>query len=62
MPVRVKAVHNYHQIDLVDTIKMKLDHKGKCYKYILSVLHIFSRFHRLAPWESKSAFEVKEKL
>ena len=41
---------------------MNLEHKGKCYKYILSVLDIFSRLHWLAPLESKSAFEVKEKL
>ena len=41
---------------------MKLEHKGKCKKYILSVLDIFSRFHWLAPLKSKSAFEVKKKL
>ena len=41
---------------------MKLEHKGKCYKYNLSVLDIFSKFHWLAPLESKSAFEVKGKL
>ena len=43
-------------------VKMKLERKGKCYKYILSLLDIFSRFHQLAPLESKSAFEVNEKL
>ena len=41
---------------------MKLEHNGKCYKYILSVSDIFSRFYWVAPLESKSAFEVKEKL
>ena len=46
----------------MDMVKMKLEHNGKCYKYILSVSDIFSRFYRVAPLESKSAFEVKEKL
>ena len=59
---RAKAVHDYHQIDLVDMIKIKLEFKGKCYKNILSVLDIFSRSYWLAPLKSKSAFEVKEKL
>ena len=61
-PVRAKTVHDFHQIDLVDMVKMKLEHKGKCYKYNLLVLDIFSKFHWLAPLESKSAFEVKGKL
>ena len=34
---KAKAIHDCHQIDVVDMIKMKLEHKGKCYKYILSV-------------------------
>ena len=59
---RAKVVHDYHQIDLVDMIKMNLELKGKCYKYILSVLDIFSRFYWLASLKSKSLFEVKEKL
>ena len=40
-PVRANAAHYCHQIDLMDMVK----HKGKCYKYILSLLEIFSRFH-----------------
>ena len=44
-PVRANAAHDCHQIDLVDMVKMKLERKGKCYKYIPSLLDIFSRFH-----------------
>ena len=59
-PVRTKAVYDCHQIDLVDMVKIKLEHNGKFYKYILSLLDIFSRFHWLAPLKIKSAFEVKK--
>ena len=34
-PVRANAAHDCHQI--VDIVKMKLEHKDKCYKYILSL-------------------------
>ena len=50
--IRAKAFHNCREIDLVDMIKVKLEHKGKCYKYILSVLDNFQDI----------TFEVKEKL
>jgi len=44
-PVRVKRVHEQHQIDLVNMKGTSVNYKGKTYKYILSLLDVFSRFH-----------------
>ena len=61
-PVRVKKIHEQHQIDLINLSNMKVSHKGKSYRYILSLMDIFSRFHWLAPLERKLSSEVKRKL
>ena len=41
---------------------MAVVYKGKTYKYILSFLDVFSRFHWLYPLESKHSSGVKKKL
>ena len=52
-PVRVKAIHDQHQINLINMKNMEVVYKGKTYKYILSFLDVFSQFHWLYPLESK---------
>ena len=60
-PVIVKCIHEQHQVDLVDMKGMQVEYKGKTYRYILSLVDLFSRFHGLAPLErKKSSFERKE--
>ena len=61
-PVRVKGVHEQHQIDLVNMRGTSVNCKGKTYKYILSLLDVFSRFHWLCPLESKHSIGIKKKL
>ena len=39
-PVRVKAIHDQHQIDLINMKNMTVVYKGKSYKYILCILSI----------------------
>ena len=57
---RVKAIHDHHQIDLVDMNKMSVIYKGKTEKYIFSLLHVLPRFHWLL--EIKHSSGVKRKL
>ena len=57
-PVKVKTIHKQHQIHLLDMKIMKVKYKGKSYLYILSLLDIFSRFHRLVPLEKKRSIFV----
>ena len=33
-PVKVKLIHEQHQIDLVDMTNMQVEHQRKCYRYI----------------------------
>ena len=61
-PVRVKAIHDQHQIDLINMKNMAVVYKGKTYKYILSLLDVFSRFPCLYPLESKHSSGIKKKL
>ena len=57
-PVTAKQVQSQHQIDLIDLSKDPVKHNGKVYKYVLSVIDIFSRFLWLVPLESKSSSHV----
>ena len=44
-PTSVKIIQEQHQVDLVDLKSLKVEYKGKCYRYIFSLMGIFSRFH-----------------
>ena len=41
---------------------MQVEYKGKTYRYILSLMDLFSRFHWLAPLERKKSSLVKKEL
>ena len=43
-PIRAKRVHDRHQVDLIDMSKWPVQHHGKTFRYILSVIDVFSRF------------------
>ena len=57
-PVIVKDIHEQHEVDLVDMKRIK----RKTYRYILSLMDLFSRFHWLAPLERKKSSFVKKEL
>ncbi|KAL9983848.1 hypothetical protein ACROYT_G006088 [Oculina patagonica] len=61
-PVTANHVQSQHQIDLVDLSKDPVRHNGKVYKYVLSVIDVFSRFLWLVPMESKSSSRVAKLL
>ena len=41
---------------------MKVEYKGKCYRYNFSLMDIFSRFHWLAPLTRRKSSHVKKEL
>ena len=59
-PVTAKHVQSQHQIDLIDLSKDPIKHNGKVYKYVLSVIDIFSRFLWLVPLEVSQAATLFE--
>ena len=61
-PVTAKRLQSQHQIDLIDLSKDPVKHNGKVYKYILSVIDVFSRFLWLVPMERKSSRQVVRSL
>ena len=58
-PIRTSKVQEIHQVDLVSMVSM-LD--GDTYKYIMSVIDIFSKFLFLRPLQTKETREVAEHL
>ena len=58
-PIRTSKVQERHQVDLVSMVSM-LD--GDTYKYIMSVIDIFSKFLFLRPLQTKETREVAEHL
>lgn len=63
-PIRARArdVQIRHQIDLVDMEKLTTEHKGKVFKYVLSVMDVFSRYQWLVPLERKLSSHVAREL
>ena len=61
-PVNSKTVMDRHQIDLVDMKSLAVKEKSKSYRYVLSVLDVFSRYVWLRALSDKNAETVTEKL
>ena len=61
-PIKAGQVHERHQVDLVNMQSMPVTVGGVTYKYIMSVIDIFSRFVFLRPLKSKESAEVAENL
>ena len=61
-PIKASRVQERHEVDLVSMISMPATIEGVTYKYIMSVIDIFSRFLFLRPLQSKEASEVAEHL
>ena len=57
-PIRAKRVHNRHQVDLTDMIKWPVQHHGKTFRYIISVICVFSCYLWLRPLPSKDSSVV----
>ena len=61
-PIRARSVQIRHQVDLISMEKSPCRHKGKTFKYILSVIDVFSRYHWLVPLQRKASEGVAKAL
>ena len=61
-PIKAHRVQERHQVDLVSMASMPASIDGDTYKYIMSVIDIFSRFVFLRPLQTKESAEVAEHL
>ena len=61
-PIKACRVQERHQVDLVSMASMPATIDGDTYKYIMSVIDIFSRFVLLRPLQTKESSEVAENL
>ena len=61
-PIKASKVQERHQVDLVSMVSMPVTIDGDTYKYIMSVIDIFSRFRFLRPLQTKETSEVAEHL
>ena len=57
-PIRARDVQVQHQIDLVDMNKLCTKYNGKVFRYVLSVMDVFSRYHWLVPLQRKCSSHV----
>ena len=61
-PVRVPSVMEQVQIDLTNLSSQRVEYEGKVYRYVLSVMGLFSRFHWLSPLQRKFTHHFAEQL
>ena len=61
-PVTARTIQGQHQIDLMDLSKEAVGHNTCVYKYVLSVMDIFSRYLWLWPLEKKSSQHISRAL
>jgi len=61
-PVTAKTVQGQHQIDLMDLSKEAVNYNKHVYRYVLSVMNIFSRYLWLQPLQKKSSEHVSRAL
>ena len=50
------------QIDLINLFSQRIEYEGNVYRYVLSVMDVFSRFHWLSPLQRKFPHHVAEYL
>lgn len=62
MTIQAKEVQDRHQIDLLDMGKMKISYGQALYRYILTVMDVFSRYMWLKPLKRKSSVEIAKHL
>ena len=61
-PIRAKTVQERHQMDLLDMGKWAVKHGTGGYRYILTVIDIFSQYIWLRPLKSKQSQEIAKHL
>lgn len=61
-PIRARTVQVRHRIDLISMEKLPVLWNGKTYKYVLSLMDVFSRYHWLIPLERKTSTPISNAL
>jgi len=61
-PFRAHQVQSQHQIDLVDVNQEPVELGRKSYRYIVSVMDVFSRYLWLVPLPTKSSRDIAREL
>ena len=61
-PLRACSVQIHHQVDLISMENMPAAWKGKIFKFVLSLMGVFSRYHWLIPLEGKSSKPIATAL
>ena len=61
-PIKASKIQERHQVDLVSMVSLPGNIDGDTYKYIMSVIGIFSSFLFLRPLQTKETSEVAEHL
>lgn len=61
-PIEAERPMDIHQVDLVDLRGYSVQRGGKIYRFVLSILDVFSRFLWLVPLHTKKSAIVAEKL
>ncbi|RXN00644.1 SCAN domain-containing protein 3 [Acipenser ruthenus] len=60
--IKAKAVQDLHQIDFLDMGKWRVSHGQATYRYILTIVDVFSRYIWLRPLKSKHSAEIAKHL
>lgn len=60
--ITVKAVQDRHQVDLVDMGKWRVKYGQVTYRYILTVIDVFSRYVWLRPLKGKHSADIARHL
>lgn len=61
-PITADRVNERWQIDLIDMKNDKIKEKDETYRYILSILNVFSRFLILIPLKRKTSGQIANEL
>ena len=61
-PIQAKEVNVRHQCDLVDLQKWDVCYRGVRYRYVLSILDVFSRYVWLRPLTGKKSADIAEHM
>ena len=61
-PITARSIQTRHQIDVVSMLSSAINYQGKKYKYVLTVLDVFSRYLWTRPLQSKKSKEIAHHL
>lgn len=61
-PIKADRVNERWQIDLIDVKNDKIKEKDETYRYMLSILDVFSRFLILRPLKRKTSGKIANEL